>query len=185
MKQLILCLSVICFWQVLQAQNNKRFVDQEYKSALKFNLLSPIVGAIAINYENKLNNDASFIASASYFTGQIDNTTEPVRGFVASLEYRFYTGDEAMKGFYLQPYVRYQYFKDIQTKTDELSVPGIGLLAGYQYIFVKRIVLDLNFGPAYNFGTLSSPQNLYNNSDLKPIFRGYWMRGGVSVGFLF
>jgi hypothetical protein len=185
MKQLILCFSVICLCQVIQAQNNRRFDNIEYKSALKFNLLSPIIGAIAVNYENKLNNDASFIASASYFTGQIDNTTEPIRGFVASLEYRFYTGNEPMRGLYLQPYARYQYFKDIQTKTDELSVPGLGLLGGYQYIFAKRIVFDMNFGPAYNFGTLTSPQNTYGNSDLKPMFRGYWMRGGISVGFLF
>lgn len=185
MKQLILCFSMLCIWQTINAQNNKRFDEQEFNSALKFNLLSPIVGAIAVNYENKLSNDASFIASASYFTGQIDNTTEPIRGFAASLEYRFYTGDEAMKGFYLQPYARYQYFKDIQTKTDELSVPGLGLLTGYQYIFVKRIVFDMNLGPAYNFGTLTSPQNLYGNADLKPMFRGYWMRGGISVGFLF
>jgi len=65
MKQLILCLSMLCLWQIAQAQNTKRFDEQEYKSALKFNLLSPIVGAIAVNYENSLNNDASFIASAS------------------------------------------------------------------------------------------------------------------------
>lgn len=185
MKQLILCFSMLCLWQVVQSQNTKRFVDQEYKSALKFNLLSPIVGAIGINYENKLSKDASFIASASYFTGQIDNTTEPIRGFTASLDYRFYTGDVEMSGYYLQPYVRYQYFKDIQTKTDEITAPGLGLLFGYQKIFVKRIVFDMNLGPAYNFGKLTSPQNTYVNSDLKPVFKGYWMRGGISVGFLF
>ncbi len=185
MKQLILCFSILYLCNVAVAQNVRRFDDQEYRSALKFNLLSPIVGAISVSYENSLNKDASFIATASYFTGQIDNTTEPIRGFAASLEYRFYTGDEAMRGLYLQPYARYQYFKDIQTKTDELSVPGLGLLAGYQYIFVKRIVFDMNLGPAYNFGTLTSPQNTYGNSDLKPMFRGYWMRGGISVGFLF
>jgi hypothetical protein len=185
MKQLILFIGAICLMQVVHAQNIKRYDEQEYKSALKFNLLSPIIGAIAINYENRLNKDASFIASASYFTGQIDNTTEPIRGFSASLDYRFYTGDAEMKGYYLQPFVRYQYFKDIQSKTDEITAPGLGMLFGYQYIFIKRIVFDMNLGPAYNFGQLTSPQNTYGNSDLKPVFRGYWMRGGVSVGFLF
>lgn len=185
MKRQLVFWCCIAFSQLVLAQVKSRFEEQEYNSALKFNLLSPIIGAISVNYEQSINKDASFIATAAYFTGQIDNTTEPIRGFAASLEYRFYTGDEAMKGFYLQPYVRYQYLKDIQTKTDELSVPGLGLLAGYQYIFIKRIVFDMNYGPAYNFGTLNTPQNTYNQSDLKPMFRGYWMRGGVSVGFLF
>jgi hypothetical protein len=167
--------------QVGPNQNN----EEERNSIIKFNLLSPVIGTITLSYEKSLNNDASFITTASYFTGQLFNTSVPVKGFSAALEYRFYIGETPIRGYYIQPFARYQYFKDIQTKEDELSVPGVGLLMGYQWVFLKRIAFDMNLGPSYNFSNLTSPGKNYSASDFKPFISGYWIRGGLSVGLLF
>jgi hypothetical protein len=186
MKQYFIWVFFSVFSQLVSAQvgphqNN----EEDHTSIIKFNLLSPIAGTVTLSYEKSLNNDASFVTTASYFTGQFGNTSIPVRGFSATLEYRFYLGETPIRGYYLQPYGRYQYLKDIQTKEDELSVPGIGLLMGYQWVFLKRIAFDMNMGPSYNFSNLTSPGNTYNATDFKPILSGYWIRGGVSVGLLF
>lgn len=184
MKQNFLLGFALLFSLIVNAQINAKLKTEEYSSAIKFNLISPIVGAIAFQYEKSLTKDASFIATASYFTGQISNVTEPIRGLSTCLEYRYYLNDKFMSGYYLQPFIRYQYYKDVSTKTDELSVPGIGLLFGYQKIFLKRICFDMNIGTVYNFGELTSPTNTYGSGDLRPMFKGYWMRGGFSIGYL-
>ncbi len=184
MKQQFFLGLTLLFSLVVNAQINTKLKNEEYSSAIKFNLISPIVSAIAFQYEKSLTKDASFIVTASYFTGQISKSTETIRGISTCLEYRYYLDDKFMSGYYLQPFIRFQYFKDISTKTDELSVPGVGLLVGYQKILLKRLCFDMNFGPVYNFGELTSPTNNYGKTDLRPMFKGYWMRGGVSIGYL-
>lgn len=164
--------------------------EREYNTTrgIKFNLLSPIIGSLSLQYEKSLNPDASFIVGANYFSGEALGIGSRVQGFGLTAEYRFYTGKSYMNGFYLQPFLRYQHYVDRVGTRTVLSVPGTGLLFGYQFVFFKRISIDTYYGPAYNLGTLTEGQGLRSNSytdELRPIFRGYWMRGGVTFGYLF
>jgi hypothetical protein len=158
---------------------------QEPTRALKFNLISPFVGAVALQYETAINKDASWIISGSFFTGQIAQKIEPIRGVSLCGEYRFYTGNKQMNGFYIQPYLRYQYYKDIKTNIDDVSVYGTGIMFGYQKILIKNLLIDMYFGPAFNKQTSDLRSGQYTNSDFGPMFDGYWVRGGFSFGLQF
>lgn len=162
--------------------------QQEYTQAIKLNVISPFLGCLTAQYENKLNENSSLVFTGSYLNGQND-IIEKVQGYSISAEYRFYAGKAHMDGFYFQPYGRYQYYKSTQQPGNELTIPGIGLLFGFQKKIIKNIVFDVYYGPAYNFGTFtySNPNGVlsYTSSDVPPMYNGYWMRGGIAIGLLF
>lgn len=180
----------ITFWACIflltfRANAQHKVELQERTHALKFNLISPFVGSVALQYETAINKDASWIISASFFTGQVAQQIEPIRGVSLCGEYRFYTGTEFMNGVYLQPYLRYQYYKDIKTNQDDVSAYGTGLMFGYQKVLIKNLLIDMYFGPAFNKQTSNLKSGKYSNSDFGPILDGYWMRGGFSFGLQF
>lgn len=96
----------------------------------------------------------------------IDNTI--YHKYNATLEYRFYTGRRpAPAGFYLAPFVRYMHMKldqDYQFTPNDgtrhtanlksnVNAAGLGLLAGYQWLFARHFGVDCwiagpFFGPA-------------------------------------
>lgn len=170
---------MLCQAQVRRAEVN------EPENIIKFNLVSPFLGSLSLSYEKSLNKNASMVATANFFTGKLNGKTYPERGFGICAEYRLYCEDKYMSGFYIQPYLRYQHYYNIVTRTDQLNVPGGGILFGYQSIFFRRLSLDLNFGPSYNAGKLESPSGKYTKEDIEPMFSGYWMRGAVTTGILF
>ncbi len=185
MKYLKIIFGAFIFLLSTNAVAQHKVELQERTRALKFNLISPFVGAVALQYETAINKDASWIISASFFTGQVAQRIEPIRGVSLCGEYRFYTGTEKMNGFYLQPYLRYQYYKDIKTNIDDVSVYGTGLMFGYQKILIKNLLIDLYFGPAFNKQRSELRSGTYTNADIGPVFDGYWMRGGFSFGLQF
>lgn len=164
------------------AQNTR---DLSLSKALKFNLLGPFIGSLSIQYESKINKDASLVITGNYFKGQLDQGFNDITGFGACIEYRYYGGNADMDGFYFQPYARYQYYKDTKQVDSDATIPGIGLLFGYQKRIVKNIIIDTYYGPAYNFGSVRNGSNTINARDIPPIVTGYWMRGGISIGMLF
>lgn len=182
-KRIAFCAVLVMCSSSLFAQLKPK--QTQFERALKFNLLSPFVGAIALQYEKAINNDASYLFTASYFTGQVDQQVEPVRGVSACAEYRLYTGVKTMEGIYLQPFVRYQYYKDIKTNVDQVSAIGTGVMFGFQKIVVKNIIIDGYWGPAYNFAKQELKSGKYTTNDPGLFLNGYWMRGGFTVGFLF
>ena len=128
--------------------------------------------SIIVGYERVLNNRRSFsvnIGQASFPDFKIINA-DSVRansilgekGFHISGDYRFYLAREnkfqAPRGVYIGPYFAYNYFerknswsmtssnggsaKTVETKTS-LSTTTIGFEFGYQFIFWKRLSLDM------------------------------------------
>jgi hypothetical protein len=181
----LLHLTLFIFMGVMCHAQVRRTATTEPVNAIKFNLVSPFLGSISLSCERSLNQNASIIATANFFTGKLNGKTYPERGFGVCAEYRLYCEDKYMSGFYIQPYLRYQHYYNIVTKTDQLSVPGGGILFGYQSILLRRLILDLNFGPSYNAGELKSPTGKYTKNDIEPLFNGYWMRAAVTTGILF
>lgn len=183
--KLLLPLFLFIFMGTVCSAQIRRSQADEPVNAVKFNLVSPFLGSLSLSYERSLNKNASFITTANFFTGKLNGKTYPERGFGVCAEYRLYCEDKYMSGFYIQPFVRYQHYYNIVTKTDQLNVPGGGILFGYQSILFRRLIVDLNFGPSYNAGELKSPTGKYNRQDIEPMFSGYWMRAAVTTGILF
>ena len=90
------------------------------------------------------------------------NSTKKEKGFNFSVDYRFYLSDEnkypAPRGVYIGPYYSYNYNErsndwqlkstsggapqTVETKTS-LSIHTVGFQLGYQFVFWKRVALDM------------------------------------------
>jgi len=155
----------------------------EKNSAIKINILSPFVGALSVQYESRINNDRSYQIGLNYFSGEILKTYIGIKGFVFTPEYRFYFRDfKNMRGFYVQPFLRYGEFWD--NKSNTIKMMGTGYVLGLQNVFFKKIVIDLYLGPLYT--KFFDNNNLINSRGQNiqdP--EGLWIRGGITVGYLF
>lgn len=136
----------------------------------------------AIGYERVLKNNQSFSVNVGFFflptfLGERRNFTNVNRvdetGIITSLDYRFYlkklNARPAPNGIYIGPYYSLNYhtstaeFKYIDenggssieytaTINDKLSFNNVGLEIGYQFIFWKRLTVDMIFmGPSLSF----------------------------------
>ncbi|MES2558969.1 MAG: DUF3575 domain-containing protein [Bacteroidota bacterium] len=133
------------------------------------------------------------------------------RGFTIVPEYRFVLNGRGLSGIYIAPFARYMYYeysRDIEVTIDSTfsSYPiysysaserytyqsvGVGVIVGKQLIFKNRVVLDFFGGPVYSI-LLTSNHSIAKTSDVvigsgipNMYIRGYGVRGGFSVGFLF
>ena len=100
------------------------------------------------------------IANAGYEFATTDSQTATISGIYfnildiagvgAGLEYRFYFGGEALKGWHAGPTVGYFSLED--DFNNSASVFSAGGEAGYQWIFGKHFALDLFAGYAAILG---------------------------------
>lgn len=159
------------------------------KNTVNFNLTSPIISSKynVIGYERTLGEHQSVLISFGRFSLprfggdgipelKITRETEDV-GLHAGLEYRFYLKNEnknpAPRGVYIGPYVTYKYFNRENTwvfDSDEftgevntrfnLNMGTVGFQLGYQFIFWRRVALDLILvGPGISYYKLDTELN--------------------------
>ncbi|GAB3875774.1 hypothetical protein GCM10028824_32040 [Hymenobacter segetis] len=171
---------------------------------IKVNILSPIVKTGSFFFEHKLNPNSSIQLGALFTNWSINDTK--ITGFAITPEYRFYLSEskEAMQGFYVAPFLRYQNLtlKDThdsyvytgsgsgtyQSQTDEASLDtfGGGVLIGHQWIFKQRFSLDTFLGPSYNGGSVTYKSNGSNTGTLDAgTFKGFGIRTGITFGIAF
>lgn len=193
MKNLLLVSGLLLAAGSASAQNN----------VVKVNILSPIVKTGSFFFEHKLNPSSSVQLGALFTSWSIGDTK--VSGFAITPEYRFYLSEskEAMRGFYVAPFVRYQNLtlKDDYSYTSydsngnpisynnnaeaSLNTFGGGILIGHQWIFKQRFSLDAFLGPSYNGGSVSY-KNGSNDGTLDPgSFDGFGIRTGITFGIAF
>lgn len=169
-------------------------------NVLKVNILSPIVNTGSFFFEHKLSESSSF-QLGGLFTSYSSGDTH-LTGWAITPEYRFYLSEskEAMRGFYVAPFLRYQNLtiKDTYesyysgggyptTQTDEASLDtfGGGVLVGHQWIFKQRFSLDTFLGPSYNGGSVTTKtSNGSSTYDAGP-FKGFGVRTGITFGLAF
>lgn len=137
------------------------------------------------------------------------------KGVTIVPEYRFVLNGRGLSGIYIAPFARfmyYEYSRDLMTRVTTTSTTpfysvntvdkrtpefytyysaGLGVVIGKQFIFRNRVVLDLFGGPVYTT-LLASNQSVTKTSDVligsgipNTYIRGYGVRAGLSVGFLF
>jgi hypothetical protein len=156
--------------------------------------------SIIFGYERKVNDHQSFsvnIGRASFPEFSIINYDSisfnlkkdfTDKGFNFSVDYRFYPAKEnkfaAPRGVYFGPFYTYNYFNrinnwtlntngiDADLETDlTLNMHTVGIELGYQFIFWKRLSLDLILiGPGVTFYNIKAGFNSSLSPDEESLF---------------
>ncbi len=153
---------------------------------IKVNIFSPIVKTGSFFYERKIATNSSAQLGVGFTAYNREGIK--INGIFVTPEYRFYLSNskEAMEGFYVGPYVRYQNLKVEDTETADkatLSTFGGGVIVGHQWIFKNIFSLDVFLGPNYNSGTVKVTSG--NEPDIPTSFDGFGARFGVTFGVAF
>jgi hypothetical protein len=166
---------------------------QAQTSALKLNLFSLPVKTASVFFEHKMG-DMTSAQLGVFYTGFSVGDTK-FSGFGVTPEYRFFLTGEAMQGFYMGPYVRYQSFTltnetDLSgfggtTTKDEatLSTFGGGVNIGYQWLFKQRVALEPFLRVGYSAGTVKVTSG--NDNFSTGSFDGFGLMPGLNLGIAF
>ena len=156
------------------------------KNTLKANPLGLIIGIGKINYERKLGTHSSVQLGASYFSYTSDGSGISGLGLVP--EYRFYVTGDAIGGFYLAPFAKYNALtlKDNDSRGTVSWYSG-GAKAGFQWIMGKKetFVMDLAFGGKYSDFNLRVKEGAESDFDNTDLFEGFSPELHFAIGFAF
>lgn len=182
MRKISLLLALFAVGVMANAQEGKA-------NAFKVNLFSPIVKTGSFFYERALNEKSSAQLGVGFTAYNRDNVK--ISGIFFTPEYRFYLSGEALNGFYVGPYLRYQNLKVKDSSFDPanpdeatLSTMGGGLVVGRQWLFSDVVTLDIFAGPNYNSGKVKYKDGS-DNVDVPGSFEGFGARFGVTLGIAF
>lgn len=162
--------------------------DAEKKNTLKANPMGLIIGLGKINYERKLGDASSAQLGVSYFSYSSDGTSFSGLGLLP--EYRFYVTKEALDGFYLAPFMKYNNFtlkNDEEDFKGSLNAYRFGAKAGFQWLMGKRksFVMDLAFGGKYSDFNLKVKEGSEDDFDNENLFQGFSPELHFAIGYAF
>lgn len=152
------------------------------KNVLKVNPLSLIFVTGSVFYEHRLSDMVSGQFGFGYMGLKVKDTK--FTGILLTPEVRIYPKKNAIDGFYIAPYLRYQNYS-LQSGPDKgtLSLMGGGVLFGRQWIMKSGFAMDLFFGGHYSSSSLkvnSGTDNFDTN-----LLTGFGIRVGFALGFAF
>ncbi len=158
------------------------------KMAVKINYLSPVFSIVNVGFEYAFADNLSIQLQPYYWLGGKTGGTK-YNGFGGNLDLRFYPGNEAIKGFFISPGVRYWNFSISEEVSGEdtkgtLSVIGGGIVLGGQWLFGDVVTLDIYGGPWYGSAKVSWESNSEGSGDIG-LGDGIMARFGTTVGFAF
>jgi len=180
MKNLVILLLVLGFAATSSAQDQS--VAAPEKNVLKINTLALIIRTGSVFYEREISDLTSAQLGIAYLNYKVDEAR--LEGFGLTPEFRFYIRKNALDGFYIGPYLRYNNFSfDDGSSTGRYKAFGGGVSFGRQWIFKKGFVIDLFFGGHYT----SSSVTLTTGTETPDFTRieGFNIRTGFSLGFAF
>ncbi len=152
------------------------------KNVLKVNTLALIIATGSIFYEREISDLISGQLGVGYLNYKINDAK--FTGLILTPEMRFYVRKNAIDGFYVAPYLRYQKYNFDGTESNgSLTSVGGGAALGMQWIFPKGFVMDLFFGGHYT----SADAKLTSGTEAPGIttFDGFHTRVGFMLGFAF
>ncbi len=191
------------------------------QNAIKINPISPFWDAVQLSYLRRTSDDVAFNFSLGYmnYTPSNDFRTyaneNTVAVFIAP-EIRYYLENKHVENFYVSGFARYinmTYSGDVTIATPApftmiytlehreavYNSLGIGILAGKEFIYKNRIILDGFVGPVYSFLLTQQDgfpkgtgNNNTTNTDLSiaqmfsnNMLRRYGIRAGFTIGYMF
>ncbi|MEW5846988.1 MAG: DUF3575 domain-containing protein [Bacteroidota bacterium] len=184
MKKLITLATLVVLALPMFAQD-KPAVSEE-PNVVKVNTLSLLVGTGSLFYERKLSDNLSGQMGVGYLSYKIEDSK--FSGLILTPEVRFYPKSNAIDGFYLAPYFRYQNFKLENTETNDKGTYanyGGGLAIGRQWITDSGFTMDLFFGGHYSKGSIETEEGATGDNFDVAKFEGFRIRIGFSIGFAF
>ncbi|NJN50281.1 MAG: DUF3575 domain-containing protein [Polaribacter sp.] len=113
-------------------------------NAVKANPLGLAVGFLNAGYEFGVADTQSVMVSAAYY----DNLG--INGFGLDASYRFYFGDEVLKGWHAEPVAGALFLSDAANTS--ATVFNFGATAGYQWVFGSGFLIDVYGGYTYATG---------------------------------
>jgi hypothetical protein len=185
LKSFLLLLCFILIFFASHAQNKYKEIDR--KNILKINLLSPFLGTLSIQNERIINSESSIQLGFYYFSGVIFGHSIPVGAVCFTSEYRFYLVEEAPRGLYIQPYMRFGRYWEDKNYSNKVgsgfNAIAAGIVFGKQWIWADKFTFDMYVGPLYTFSFFDDPS--FSTKDLYGPFKGYWFRSGITFGYYF
>ncbi len=155
------------FWVLNSLIIISTFISNGQENIIKTGITGYLLGDFNLGFERMTTENQSVQFKMGYFMPVLspvisEKTITPSeydyvgsKGSVQmSLEYRFYTSKQGLKGFYLGPYLRYygiraEYTDIIQVKTFHVDGSvnnfGTGFQLGYHFIFNESFSLDISF----------------------------------------
>jgi len=182
------------------------------KNSLKANLISPFFNILTVFYTKYLDKETALQFGASIMTDfNYTSQDRVLNGQALTLEYRYLLKGSHANGTYIQPFTRFinasatakysnQYYNNNtnQWVTDKGSYnesclsAGLGFLLGVQNTVKNKLVFDIYAGPVYaiqinpSSNRPSKASENTNRGGLQDlIVKGYGIRAGISMGFLF
>lgn len=177
MKKIILSLLLVT------ALLSNIVMAQEVKNTFKINPLSALFRTGSLFYERTVS-PQSALQLGFAFTGLKLNETK-FSGLALTPEYRYFIKKKAPAGIYVAPFAKYQNYtltggEDKGTYTSF----GGGLSLGRQWVYQSGFVMDMFFGPSFNFGTYKAESGS-QQVDVKGGIDGFGLRVGIALGFGF
>jgi Protein of unknown function (DUF3575) len=182
MKKTLILFLLIVFTIPSLSQENANVSSE--KNVLKINILSLFLGTGSIFYERKISNLTSAQMGVAYMNFKIMNTK--FTGLILTPEFRIYVKKQAIDGFYVAPYLRYQNFTlddNSAASKGSLTSMGGGFLLGRQWIKKSGFNMDLFFGGHY--GSSSVKVDSGTDSFNTNFMSGFSPRVGFVIGFAF
>jgi hypothetical protein len=181
MKKIFALLLIALFTLPMFAQDEPN--ESENKNVIKVNTLALIVATPSIFYERKLSDNLSGQLGVAYLNYTLNSTK--FSGLILTPELRFYVKKNAIDGFYLAPYFRYQNFKlEVDNGKATYTNYGGGVSLGRQWIFKKGFTMDLFVGGHYGSGTVKVETGTVDQFNTNS-FNGFRTRVGFALGFAF
>jgi len=164
------------------AQDNSN-VSAE-KNVLKVNTLALIFGTGSIFFEHQISDLTSGQFGVGFLSYKFIDTK--FSGLILTPEFRIYPKKNAISGFYVAPYLRYQNFSvenKVETSKGTLTAMGGGVALGRQWIGKSGFTMDLFFGGHYSSSKVKveSGTNSFDSDN----FEGFRTRIGFALGFAF
>ncbi len=162
--------------------------DGDKNNSFKANPLGLLFGLGKINYERKLNDSMSAQLGLSYFS--FSNSGNSFSGLGLVPEVRFYVGGNAIEGFYVAPFMKYNGLtledKDSEFK-GRLNAYRGGAKAGMQWLMGKNenFIIDLAFGGKYSDFNIKVKEGSSDNFDSEDLFEGFSPELHFAIGFAF
>jgi hypothetical protein len=160
----------------------KEIISYEKKNIIKVNLISPILSSFSMGYERVITPNQSFQVSFFLQDQRFNfSSQDELKGFGIVPEYRFYLSErkEAPGGIFIAPFLSYRNYKanyesysfDPNTgmssntpRTAKYENIGLGFTVGAQWIFKKKVSIDVWGGTGYSIGKSDETSNDPNRS---------------------
>lgn len=175
---------------------------QAQQNAIKLNIFSLAVGTFNASFEHAINDNHTAQLGFYYLGYKTGSGTYKTSfsGIGITPEYRIYF-DEALSGWYIAPYLRYQNYTlkqdyddydtngnyiGVATAKGTLQTFGGGVIAGHQWLLGEHFTIDMFLGPGYNGGSVKVTDGDENQANFSTgLFDGFTIRWGVTFGFAF